>query len=248
MYFQQTSHLKLNKMKNYLSSFGPAILVAGLFLTSCTKDNSIGNGKLSYKVKPANFTASVGPTVSGSGLVVGINSNSSITWTSGSINVSEIDFEAESKNAEIEYELKQAFNIDLFNLSPVLGSISLPDATYEEVELKLVLRKSATSNVPLILKGVYTDGTGNKVPVEFYFNEDFEAEVEAENIVVSGSNDYIGLINVQLNKFLTNVVSADLGGAVKTNGVIVISATSNMDLYAKLKANLNVFADCDFED
>lgn len=235
-------------MKNHLFNYGSLILVAGLILSSCTKENSTGDGKLSYKVKPANFTASVGPTVAGSGLIVAVNSNSSLTWTSGNVNVSEIDFEAKSKSAKIEYELKQAFNVDLFNLSPVLGSITLPDATYEEVELKLVLKKSATSNIPLTLKGSYTDGSGTKIPVEFYFNEDFEAEVEAENIIVSGTNDYLGLINVQLNKFLTNVVSADLSGATKTNGVIVISSTSNMELYAKLKANLNAFADCDFED
>lgn len=235
-------------MKNHLFNYGSLILVSGLILSSCTKENSTGDGKLSYKVKPANFTASVGPAVAGSGLVVAVNSNSSLTWTSGNLNVSEIDFEAESKSAKIEYELKQAFNVDLFNLSPVLGSITLPDATYEEVELKLVLRKSATTNIPLTLKGLYTDGSGTKIPVEFYFNEDFEAEVEAENIIVSGTNDYLGLINVQLNKFLTNVISADLSGATKTNGVIVISSTSNMELYAKLKANLNAFADCDFED
>ncbi len=235
-------------MKNHLFNYGSLILVTGLIMSSCTKENSTGDGKLSYKVKPANFTASVGPSVAGSGLVVAVNSNSSLTWTSGNLNVSEIDFEAESKSAKIEYELKQAFNVDLFNLSPVLGSITLPDATYEEVELKLVLRKSATTNIPLTLKGLYTDGSGTKIPVEFYFNEDFEAEVEAENIIVSGTNDYLGLINVQLNKFLTNVISADLSGAAKTNGVIVISSTSNMELYAKLKANLNAFADCDFED
>lgn len=235
-------------MKNHLFNYGSLILVAGLIMSSCTKENSTGDGKLSYKVKPANFTASVGPTVAGSGLIVAVNSNSSLTWTSGNVNVSEIDFEAKSKSAKIEYELKQAFNVDLFNLSSVLGSITLPDATYEEVELKLVLKKSATSNIPLTLKGSYTDGSGTKIPVEFYFNEDFEAEVEAENIIVSGTNDYLGLINVQLNKFLTNVVSADLSGATKTNGVIVISSTSNMELYAKLKANLNAFADCDFED
>jgi hypothetical protein len=47
---------------------------------------------------------------------------------------------------------------------------------------------------------------------------------------------------------MTNVSSADLNDAVKTNGVIVISATSNANLYNKLKANMDVFGDCDFED
>lgn len=235
-------------MKNNLLNYGSLMLVAGLSLSSCTKENAGADGKLSYQVKPANFTASIGPSVSGSGLIVAVNSNSSLTWTSGNVNVSEIDFEAKSKNAEIEFELKQAFNVDLFNLSPVLGSVTLPDAAYEEVELKLALRKSATSAVPLTLKGSYTDGSGTKTPVEFYFNEDIEVEVEAENLIVSGTNDYLGLINFQLNKFLTNIISADFSGAAKTNGVIVISSTSNIELYAKLKSNLNAFADCDFED
>ncbi|WP_411273183.1 hypothetical protein [Daejeonella sp.] len=234
-------------MKNFIT-FGMTVLSTVLILSSCEKDDSSGSGKLSYRVKPANFTASIGSSGSGSGLIVGINSNSSITWTSGSLYISEIDFEAKSKNREIEYELKQPVTVDLFNLSPLLGSITIPDGTYDEVELKLELKKSASSNIPLTLKGTYTDGSGAKIPVEFYLNEDFEVEVEAEDLVVKGTNDYIGLINVQLNKFLTNVISTDLSSASKTNGVIVISNTSNSNLYAKLKANLNAFADCDFDD
>lgn len=233
-------------MKNFIK-FGTAVLGTVLILSSCQKDDSSGSGKLSYRVKPANFTASIGSSGSESGLIVGVNSNSSITWTSGSLNISEIDFEAESKNLEMEYELKQAVNVDLFNLSPLLGSITIPDGTYDEVELKLELKKSASA-IPLTLKGSYTDANGAKIPVEFYFNEDFEVEVEAEDLVVNGNSDYLGLINVQLNKFMTNVISADLSSATKTAGVIVISDTSNMNLYAKLKANLKAFADCDFED
>ena len=233
-------------MKN-LIKFGIPVFAAVLVLSSCEKDDSTGSGKLSYKVKPANFTATVGSTISGSGLPAPVNTNSSLTWTFGSLYISEIDFEAESKNNEIEYEFKQGVSVDLFNLSPVLGTITIPDGTYDEVELKLELKKS-TTNIPLTLKGTYTDGGGAKIPVEFYLNEDFEVEVEAEDLVVSGNKDYLGLINVQLNKFMTNVLSADLSNATKTGGVIVISNTSNMNLYAKLKANLNAFADCDFDD
>ncbi|MES2874672.1 MAG: hypothetical protein V4708_13180 [Bacteroidota bacterium] len=233
-------------MKN-LIKFGIPLLAAVLVLSSCEKDDSTGSGKLSYKVKPANFTATIGSTISGSGLPAPVNTNSSLTWTSGSLYISEIDFEAESKDREIEYEFKQGVSVDLFNLSPILGTITIPDGTYDEVELKLELKKSSTT-IPLTLKGTYTDGGGAKIPVEFYLNEDFEVEVEAEDLVVSGSKDYLGLINVQLNKFMTNVLSADLSNATKSSGVIVISSTSNMNLYAKLKANLNAFADCDFDD
>lgn len=234
-------------MKNYLQHYGTALLGTALFLTSCAKEDSAG-GKVSYMVKPSNFTASVGSTVSGSGLIVGVNSNSSLTWTSGNLNITEIDFEAKNNNAEIEYELKNQYNINLFNASPVLGNISIPDGTYDEVELKLKLKKSLTSEIPLTLKGSYTNSAGTKIPVEFYFNDEFEMEVEAEDLVVSGTTDYLAMINVQLNKFMTNVSSSDLDQATKINGSIIISSTSNISLYNKLTANLNDFGDCEFED
>lgn len=233
-------------MKNYLLNYGSFLGVA-LMLASCAKDDSTG-AKVSYQVKPSNFTASIGSTVSSSGLVVNVNSNSSLTWTSGSLNISEIDFEAENNNLEIEYELKDQYNINLFNLSPLLGNITIPDGTYDEVELKLKLSKSITPNLPLTLKGSYTNSAGTKVPVEFYFNEEFEMEVKAEDLTVSGNTDYLALINVQLNKFMTNVTSSDLDQAAKSNGAIVISASSNVNLYNTLKANMNVFGDCDFQD
>lgn len=233
-------------MKTTLLSLG-TVLLGAILLPSCSKDDSTASGKLSYKVKPSNFTASVSSTVSGSGLVVAVNSNSSLTWTSGTLNISEIDFEAENDEQEIEYELKNQFNVDLLNISPVLGNINIPDGTYEEVELKLELKPSST-NIPLTLKGTYTNSTGSTTPVEFYFNEEFEVEVEAENVTISGSEDYIALINVELNKLLLNVSSSDLDQAVKTNGSIIISSSSNTNLYNKFKSNLNVFGDCDFED
>jgi hypothetical protein len=235
-------------MKTQLFSLGTVMLGAIMVLQSCSKDDTTVSGKLSYQVKPTNFTASVASNVTGSGLIVNVNSNSSLTWTSGNANISEIDFEAENNNVEIEHELKHMVNVDLFNLSPVLGSISIPNGTYDEVELKLELKQTTTQAIPLTLKGMYTNASGVKIPVEFYFNENFEIEVEAEDLVVNGTNDYLGLINVQLNKFLTNVNSSDLDGATKTNGTVVISSTSNLNLYNKLKANLNTFGDCDFED
>lgn len=235
-------------MKIQLFSLGTVMLGAIIVLQSCSKDDTTGSGKLSYQVKPSNFTASVSSNVASSGLIVNVNSNSSLTWTSGNANISEIDFEAENNAVEIEHELKSMVNVDLFNLSPILGSISIPDGTYDEVELKLELKQTTSSAIPLTLKGMYTNASGVKVPVEFYFNENFEIEVEAEDLVVNGTNDYLGLINVQLNKFLTNVSSSDLDGATKTNGMIVISTASNTNLYSKLKSNLNAFGDCDFED
>lgn len=220
----------------------PILVLTVLSVISCKKEGSDG-GKVSYRINPVNYSATLvgtskeGNTISGS---------SSITFTSGSMIISEIDFEAENDNAEIEYELKQVVTVDLFNLSPVLGSITIPDGTYKEVELKLDLRKTTTGAVPLLLKGEYTDVNGIKTPIEFSFNENVEIEVEAENVVVS-SADYIGMINLQLNKFLNNITITDLSKVTKTDGKIVISSTSNTALYNKIKSNLNFVGDCDFK-
>ena len=244
--FNKKTKINIMKRKNLRTSL--ALVGVMLILSACSKDDAIGNGEVKYQVKPAGFTGTVASSGTSSGLIGIVGSSNTLSFTSGSVNVSEIDFEAESKSVEIEYELKKFVNVDLFNLSPILGSINLPEGTYDEVELKLVLKKSTNNVIPVTLKGTYRDANGINTPVEFYFNEDFEIEVEAEDVVINSKSDYIGLVNLQLNKLLFNIGSNDLSGAIRTNGVIVISSTSNANLYNKFKSNLNSFGDCDFDD
>jgi hypothetical protein len=211
-------------------------------MASCKK-SEVGGGKLSYRIKTLNHTATISRGLNNQNL---ISEGNTITWTSGSLNISKIDFEAKKENAEIEYELKQLTTVDLLNLSPVLGSISIPDGDYKEVELKLELKKTTTGAVPLMLKGQYTDSNGVNTPIEFSFNENVEIKVEAKNVVISSTN-YIAMINLQMNRFTTNVAVSDLSQATRTEGRIVISSTSNANLYNKVKSNFNFVADCDFE-
>ena len=73
-------------------------------------------------------------------------------------------------------------------------------------------------------------------------------EIEAEDVTINSTTDYIGLVNLQLYKLLSNISTNDLSGATKTNGTIIISSSSNTALYAKFKTNLKAFGDCDFND
>ena len=235
--------MKINFFKTSLFLFG-----MGSILTACDKNDAVVGGEVNYQVKPTGYSATVASSSSGSGLVIVVGSSNSLNFTSGSLNINQVDFEAENKTVEIEYELKGISNVDLFNMSSILGSVKIPEGTYDEVELKLVLKKSTDNTIPLTLKGTYKNEAGVSTPVEFYFNEDYEIEVEAEDVVINSDSDYLGLINIQLNKLLLNVASNDLGSATKTNNVVIISSTSNVSLYNKFKANLNAFGDCDFED
>lgn len=227
-------------MKKHL--LNAILIITVLGMASCKK-SEVGGGKLSYRIKTLNHTATISRGLNNQNL---ISEGNTITWTSGSLNISKIDFEAKKENAEIEYELKQLTTVDLLNLSPVLGSISIPDGDYKEVELKLELKKTTTGAVPLMLKGQYTDSNGVNTPIEFSFNENVEIKVEAKNVVISSTN-YIAMINLQMNRFTTNVAVSDLSQATRTEGRIVISSTSNANLYNKVKSNFNFVADCDFE-
>ena len=51
-------------MKIQLFSLGTVMLGAIIVLQSCSKDDTTGSGKLSYQVKPSNFTASVSSSLS----------------------------------------------------------------------------------------------------------------------------------------------------------------------------------------
>jgi len=232
--------MRKNVFTTTMMLFGSAIL-----FSACTKEEDTAN-KVTYQAKPANFSSSVGASVSGSGLAVDAGANSSITWTEGTLNIQEIDFEAKKDGSTIEYEYKQLVNVNLKNAGSSLGSVTIPDGTYNEVELKLELKKSSTSAIPVVLKGTYEDLSGASIPVEFQFNEDVEVKVEAEDLVVE-ANSHIAYINMQLNKLLSNISISDMTMASKTNGTIVISSTSNTALYNKLKASLDTFASCDFQ-
>lgn len=223
--------------------FIPVVFMSALIATSCKKENNT-SGVVSYHLKPMNYTAALMGASKGSNT---ISSANSLTWTAGNMIISEIDFEAKKEKLKIEYESKKIVNVNLFDVSPALGDVSIPDGTYEEVELKLKVKKTESGVAPLMLSGVYTDASGVNTPVEFSFNEEIEVKVEAENVVIT-SKDYTGMINLQLSKFLTNVSTSDLSQAIKTNGKIIISSTSNSVLYGKIKSNLDFVADCDFKE
>jgi hypothetical protein len=233
-------------MKKHLFS-GIGLLFLPLFIfTACNKLKDSSNAELTYKVEPSNLTSSVGTTVLESGLTVTINSNSSLTWKAGFITIEQLSFEAKKESSEIEYKLKKSPTVDLFKQSQLLGSIDLPAATYNEVELKVLLQKQITGDL-FALSGIYTDETGKQTPVDFHYNEDLTLNIEAENLTVNTSSDYTGLLKLELNKLLSGLSTSDLKSASKNaNGIIVISSNSNVELYSKMKSSLASLAKVEF--
>lgn len=211
------------------------VVAALLLLASCSKDDN--GGQLSYQLKTKNPNATVSRTSGGS-----------VTWTSGSAYADKIEFEAEKDDDnEVEYESRVARRIDLFAPVSQLGNISLPPGRYEEIEIEVDLAPSVTDTA-FILRGSFSNNIGYAVPVVFYINELLEFKAEAEDITIGSAADITALTTLDLSQLTTGITESMLSSATLTNGVLVISATSNAALYSVILSNINNIDDVELDD
>jgi hypothetical protein len=219
-----------------------ATAASQIFFTSCKKSNDVSlaaSSGINYELKATNSVATINQRLESP-------QSGTLMWTSGSGSASLIKFEAKSNNNKVEYKSKSLQSIDLFNaINNKLGNITLPPGSYDEVEFKIVLSKTAT-NAALELKGQFTSA-GVTVPVTFTVDTELEIKAEKNNVVVTDNNSYKALSTIDLSLLTRNITEAMLKNAQLTNGTVVISSTSNATLYAALLSNLNDLASCEFE-
>lgn len=224
---------KKHMKKQLISSFA---LLSLLFMAgSCNKDKD--GSSLSYRLKTENRTSSVGRVTAGT-----------VNWTSGSAFADKIEFEAEKNNEdEVEYESRVNRRIDLFAPVSDLGAISLPQGSYEEIEIELDLVPVA-GDTAFVLRGNFTNTASQTTPVVFFINELIEFKAEAEDVTVANNNDFSALTTLNLALLTTGVTENMLNNATRTNGVIVISKDSNTTLYNILVSNLQNMDSVEFDN
>lgn len=214
-------------MKNKLLIAMAAILTIGM--TSCTKDSSTGAtgaASVNYQVKTINKTYTIP------------NSSATISWLAGYVNVTKVEFEAESANVHVKYETKASQKFDLFTSAPALGNVSIPAGTYTKAEFEIKFEKSSVADA-FQLSGKY-----NATPIIFKVSDDGEFEVDAElaNVTIAPDRNYSAMVTIDFSKLTSGISVADFNNAVKDNtGAIVISANTNASLYSIMKNNLNKF-------
>lgn len=222
------------------SFFATALLIILLF--SCKKNNE--SSGITYKIKTTNRSTTVNRAnqvspgdVNIIGRTMGI-----ITWTSGFASATEIQFEAENENSEVEFESEARQRINLFSPLATLGNIPLPPGSYKEVEFQVELSPTATEPA-LELRGEF-----NGIPVVFRINSALEIESELENITITQANDYNAIITMNLSLLTLGISETALNNASLTNGEIIISGNSNTALYNIMIANLSNLDEVEFED
>ena len=205
-----------------------AIAVSTLFFISCKKESKSASA-INYQLKTSNPSAVISRTTAGNML-----------WTSGYGYATEIKFEAKSSNIKVEYKSLMAQRIDLFSAVASLGNITLPPGTYSEVEFKVYLNQ-AGSNAAFELNGQFTSG-GITTPVAFNVNTPLEVENEKNNVIITDNTSYKALTTLNLALITRGVTESMFNNATRTGGKIIISATSNANIYNII---LNNLTDCD---
>ncbi|MBU0695722.1 MAG: hypothetical protein KKE39_04240 [Bacteroidetes bacterium] len=242
---------KTNSISNIIKSIS-FVLLAVTVLAACKKSSPSGSGKLSLQFNAVNSGAVKTANTSDLktfGAAVSTNTvPTGITWTSGYVYVSEIDFKATKDNAtEIRYKSEGSRKVDLFNVNASAGDFTIPSGVYSKIKLELEIGTPQGAKYP----GVYLSGTYGTTPIVFADDESgdqFEVEVEGRNFTFDSTKDYNSLINLHLNLLLNGVSNADLDAATKTNGTIVLNSTSNVAIYQKAKQNLQHLSDSDFKE
>ena len=215
------------KIQNcFLGTF--LVALATLFLVSCKKENSDPPG-IKYQLQTSNRSSVVGRAMSGN-----------IVWTSGFANATQVKFEGESSTGQIEYKSSLQQRIDLFSGMSTLGNVTLPAGSYKEVEFEVKLNPTATEPA-LSLNGTYAS-TGSAVPITFSISAPLDVETELKNVTVLTNSSYSALTTLNLSLLTRDITQTMLDNAIKTNGTIVINASSNVNLYNIILNNLR---DCD---
>lgn len=215
-----------------------AFAIIAFFMFACGDDDA----------EPA--TAQVGLTFNtvntstgGSGGRIMANS---LIFTSGFITIREVQFEAETDSDSVEVNLEQITKIDFATgvSTPDISGLLIPAGTYNEVEVEIELQDDGDAPA-MVLTGTFTGLDEVAHPVRFEFNSGETFEVEKEGaITFSGGEQIIAQVTFDPNMWFVAVSDEQLASASKDNqGVIVISSTSNANIFNIVADGLDLATD-----
>ncbi len=217
------------------------ILAAGLFISSCKKNDnntSTTQPQLSYQLTTTN---------SSTGLAQKGTANANIQWTSGYAYPRTIKFEAKKDGVTAEFTSTTDQQIDLMaSVAASFGNFTIPAGTYDEIELKIDLDKKA-ADPAMELEGTFSNNV-TTIPVKLEIDNYLELKTENQNVTISNNDSYVAVTTIDLSSITSGISETMLLNADLTNGTIVISSHSNELLYHTILENLgNRHFHCDFE-
>lgn len=229
----------------------PVILIALAFgFYACQKDNtkssSTGNSNLGIKLQALNKSFSLPVTINA--LKSADVASSTIVWDTAHMVVSSVKFESKLKGLKthhdsilISYTWKGPIEVNLLDTTVSIGNFTLQPGFYDEIEFMVEGTKRAVVNKPVFyLHGVYTKADVTKLPIKVVVNEDILFKTEKDSVTVTAADqaDFTSAIQLYLDQLMVDLLPSTLDNATLTNGVLVISAESNKELYRIILRNL----------
>jgi hypothetical protein len=216
----------------------PSIFILlAITVASCKKEASIsastGNGAINFQLTARNPSSAVNRL--GDGAVLREN-GTIIQWKEGVASATLIKIEAERSGSEVEFKSNVQRTIDLFDSTVSLGNISLPAATYDEVEFKAKLNP-VNGQPALQLKGQFNDGTTIR-QITFRADEEIEIKGEKKRVTVTDTTIHLAVTKLNLALAGRGLSPSMLSSAVATGGEIIISNSVNRELYRIILKNL----------
>lgn len=212
-----------------------AMMMLAFTLVSCGDDDEATNATVSMSFEGNNSPVNV------PGGRVEANT---LQFTSGTIRLRQIQFQAETDEGDsIEVNLEQIVDIDFATgaTTPDLSDLVFPIGTYVEVEVELELQDD-NNDPSVVIEGTFTDANDQTHPIRFEFNsgETFEVE-KAGSITFGAGAQVLAEVTFDPGVWFAGVTREELSAATKdTNGVIVISDTSNAEIFSIIADGLDI--------
>lgn len=217
--------------KSFLFTLSFLTLTSVAFV-SCKKDEAPGvkGAKVSYQFNSIKGSSSVRGRVM-----------STLTFNSGFIKISEIEFSAldANTNQRIAFSAERLSTVDYVSgmCSPEITD-TIPAGNYKDVKLSVEIYDDVDAP-SIVMEGVFTKSNGSQVPVRFEFNSGEVFEASAAQISLADNTAAIAKIKFDPHYWFSTVSAEELENAVLTNGKILINERKNAELFSKIADKLD---------
>lgn len=161
------------------------------------------------------------------------NTNSVINVNSVKVRMASLTFES-SRRSKSETSPVNVPNSVIEIVNPYnLSEINIKEGEHRNVKATIGLSKSNPEN------GIEILGDYKGTPVQIFVYENLNIVANGRDFDVNESQQKTISIKLNIHKLLENITSAELDNAVVSSGTIVIAMDPNLNLYSKIKANLN---------
>ena len=224
------------------------ILLGMMTLVSCDSSSNDSMAKLKYTfdvTKTGNQTKA--KTSASSPAVMAA---ADVQFSSGYITIREIVFDGDlgdGSSVSITHEQVARIDVATGNTTPSLETVQIPAGTYSSVYLGIELQ-DVNDEPQMVIEGTFTDSTGTDVPLRFEFNSGEVFEAEAAQAEVTEARVATAQITFDPVFWFSDVTSQQLHDAGRSSdGTIVISETSNADIFDGVADKLDVATQATFK-